>query len=332
MEISYRRLLPLPLRNWLRNLVVDCAMPDCRGFHLSHRLLSRVPGIFIDQKWYCTPACLHDALKLKVEAQLASAITDLRLPPRMPFRLVLVAAGTVTEEQLAHARRVHASGEGGNDVGEALVSLGYVSEDEVAVARAVEAGCLYYGGSPQVIAPANALPRSFMELHHAAPVHYSPLNQRILLGFVYRIDRPLLQAFEQVVGCKVEPCIITRTAWEKQLSRLPEKFEEIHQAAFSQSRIVGMIVKHAISCSADKVSMGLSSNSIWARLAGSGGARDLIIDLAAEGALRAEQIEEEVRRETVREDREAVPAAAVRAARPAAGGEFPILERRSATL
>jgi hypothetical protein len=180
--------------------------------------------------------------------------------------------------------------------------------------------------------PAYSLPRSFMETHHAAPVHYSPLNNRILLGFVYRVDRPLLQALEQVAGCKVEPCIITRTAWAKQLDRLPEKFEEIHDAAFSQSRIVGMIVKQAISCSADKVSMGLSSNAIWARLSGSGGARDLIIDLAAEGAMRAEQIEEEVRRETIREDREAVPAPAVRAARAAAGGEFPVFERRSAAL
>jgi len=349
VQITYRYLLPRGLRTWLRSLVVDCGMPDCRSFHLSHRWLSRFPGIFLYQTWYCSPACLREALKQRVEAQLAISITDLRTPPRMPFRLVLVAAGKVSEEQLTHARNLRAKGLGGEDVGDALVSLGYLAEDEVAVARAVEAGCLFYGGPVRRMIPDHELPLSLMRQFRAATVHYSKLTSRLLVGFVYRVDHSLLQAVEQVTGCRAEACIITASAWKKHMAELAEPaFEQIDEAAYSQGRIVGMIVDHAIGMGADKVRMGLCSTAIWARLSGSSatgaksglgsgsgnvsGGRDLVINLAAETASNPDLIAEEVRREAQRDENKIAPAAAIRTPRPVRPAEIPVFERRSAAL
>ncbi len=332
MEIPYRSLLPRRLRRWLRSLVVECGMPACRGFHLSHPWLPRLPGIFLDRTWYCSPDCLQDALKRHVEVQLGAAITDLHLAPRMPYRLVLLAGGKVSEQQLSHARSVQASGTGGIDMGEALVSLGYAAEDEVAVARAVEAGCLFFGGMAQAVIPAYTLPLSLMRLHRAAVVHYSPATKRLLVGFVYRIDHALLQAVAQVTGCRTEACIITASAWSESLASQTAAFEEVHEAAFSQIRIVNMIVKQAIGCGADKVSVGLSATAVWARLAAGAGGLDLVIDLAAEAARSAGQMEEEVRRETDREDSRAAPAAAIRTPVSRRETEFPVLKRRNRAL
>jgi hypothetical protein len=285
MQIAYRRLLPQRLRHWLRSMVVECGIPTCRGFHLSHPILRRLPGIFLDQTWYCSPECLREALKQRVETQLGAAVTDLRHPPRMPFRLILLSGGKVSAEQLEQARELQSqsSGPGTRDLGDALVTLGFVTEDEVAAARASEAGCLFFGGAIQPVVSAYTLPLTLMRLHHAAPVHYSPVTGRLLIGFVYRIDNPLLQAVEQVIGCRAEACIITAAAWKQLVSHNTPIFEEVNDAASSQGRIVSMIVDHAITSLADKVRVGLSHSALWARLAGGPRGRDLIIDLAANG-------------------------------------------------
>ena len=279
MKISYRRLLPAPWRRWLRSLIVECGDARCRGFHLSHPLLRRLPGIYLDQGWYCSPDCLRDALKHRVGAQFGAAITDLRNAPRMPFRLILLAKGIVSEEQLAHARYIQAEGE---DLGDALVALGYATEEGVAAARAEETGSPFFGGAAQPVLPACRLPLSLMQLYRAAPVHYSPATGRLLVGFVYRVNHSLLQAVEQVTGYRVAACIMTNSAWVRQqqlADQLAPGFEEVNAVASSQDYITSLIVEHAIESGADKVRMGLSSTAIWARLTGGSRSRDLVIDL-----------------------------------------------------
>ena len=291
MNIEYRRLLPRRLRHWLRSLIIECGNSRCRGFHLSHPVLRRLPGIFLDRTWYCSPACLEDALKMRVEAQLGTAITDLRHAPRMPFRLILLAGGRVSEEQLAHARSTQPSEPGGEDLGDALVRLGYATEDDVAAARATEAGCLFFPGEVQQVIPAHTLPLSLMQLYSAAPVHFAPVTGRLLVGFVYKLDASLLQAVAQVTGCRAEGCIMTPSAWRRQiadvLAAAPAsivRFEEVQAAASSQGLIVSMIVEHAIASYADRVHTGLSNSVIWARLAGGPRGRDLVIDLGTRNA------------------------------------------------
>ncbi len=285
MNISYRLLLPRRVRSRLSRLVVECGTTNCRSFHLSHPVLARLPGIFLDQTWYCSPGCLYEAVKHRVEAQFGAAITDLHHPPRMPFRLILLAGGRVSEAQLAHARAVQASGAGGEDVGDALILLGYATEEEVAGARASEAGCLFFAGAAQAVQPAYALPLSLSRHYRAMAVHYSPLTARLLIGFVYRIDNALLQAVEQVTGCRVEGCMMTASAWSRQLASRSAAYEELQERASSQSRIVSRIVEQAIESRSDHVRMGLSGAALWARLTGGARDQDLVIDLSAEGVL-----------------------------------------------
>ncbi len=329
MEIVYKRLLPLRTRLWLRSLVVECGLPSCRGFHLSHALLTRTPGIFLDQTWYCSHGCLREALKQRVETQLGGAITDLRHPPRMPFRLILLAGGKVTEAQLAQARTVQAGKPGEQDLGDALVSLGFATEDEVAAARATEAGCLYFAAAPQIVAPAYSLPSSLVRLYWAAPVHFSPTTNRLLIGFVYRIDSSLLQAAEQVLGCRVEACMITASAWRKQMVMLaPTAWGEINKAAYRQGRIVNLIVEQALDSHADKLRVGLSSSALWARLTGESKSLDLVIDLASDAAESERETSREADQRGVEKDSVA-PAATNRLARYAR--RLADLQRSSAT-
>jgi hypothetical protein len=115
-------------------------------------------------------------------------------------------------------------------------------------------------------------------------VHYSPVSGRLLVGFVYRIDSALLQAVEQVTGCRVEACIITASAWRQQqrLASLTEPpFAEVNETGSGQGLIVSLIVNHAIASLADKVHLGLTHTALWARLAGGPRALDLVIDLTA---------------------------------------------------
>jgi hypothetical protein len=290
MNIGYRRLLPGRLRRWMRSLVVECGDLSCRGFHVSNALL-RQPGIFLDLTWYCSSDCLRDGIKQRVEAQLSSALTDLRRPPRMPFRLILLAGGLVSEAQLAEARAMQASntrtvgGAGAPDVGSTLVSLGYVTEEQVGAARAAEAGCPFFGGAIQAMLPAYRLPAALVQLHCALPVHYSPVTDRLVVGFVYRVNNSLVQAIEQVIGCRVEACMITATAWKQHVAAIPPPCpEQVGRQTLQQSRIVDMIVEQAIASGADRIRMGLAGTSFWVRLTAGPRSEDLLIDLAEDGA------------------------------------------------
>ena len=312
MNIAYRQLLPARLRRWLRSLIVECSTPSCRGFHLSHPLLRRLPGIFLNQGWYCSQACVREALEHRVEARRRTAVTDLRQPPRMPLHLVLLAGGRVTEEQLAEARRVQdrvqASGERGldpqrdrkpnrkPDLGDALVQLGYALEEEVAAARAKEAGYPFYGGDAHPIPPGYHLPSTLLRRSGAAPVHYNPVSRRLLVGFVYRVDSSLLQAVEQVIACRADACIISPSCWSRCMATGPQPHQEVHKRASSQRLIVDLIVEEALLSHADRIAIGLTGTALWARLEGDRRARDLVIDLAEElaGDLAGDLVDNEL--------------------------------------
>ena len=289
MNIAYRRLLPGGLRRWLRSLVVECATPSCRGFHLSHPILRRLPGIFLNQGWYCSAACLREALQQRVDEQRRTAVTDLRQPPRMPFRLVLLAGGRVTEQQLAEARRIQITGEQARDrsheprrdLADALVQLGYASEEEVAAARAKEAGYPYYRGEAHPLAPAHQIPLMLLRRYNAVPVHYNPAaGGRLLVGFVYRVDRSLLQAIGQVMACRTEACIISHSSWAQHMpSDIESTQERVSEDGASQSRLVDLIVEEAMASHADRIAVGLTGKALWVRLEGEFQTKNLVIDI-----------------------------------------------------
>lgn len=280
---------PGRLRAWASRYMVECGIAHCRRFHLSHRLLTRVPGVFLGSTWYCSSECLQEAVEDRISAQLSAALAGLRRQPRMPFRLILLAQGTVTEAQLEEARvqQHRVKDFPVEDLGDTLVRLGYVTEDQVANARAAEAGCAFYVGDGESVPPACSVPRSLMEHHSAVPMHFAPGTRRLLIGFVYRLEHRLLQAVEDVTGLHLEACMITPTTFQRQLARLeaealPEVEHDGSAVTESPAGIAALVVQQSLRSHADHVRMGTTRDAVWLRLIGAQSTRDIVVDLESE--------------------------------------------------
>ncbi|HEY0784674.1 MAG TPA: hypothetical protein VGD62_02315, partial [Acidobacteriaceae bacterium] len=243
-------VLPAPTRRWLSGLVVECELPGCRAFHVAHRWLRARPGIFLDGQWYCSPACLGDALAARLGTEDRSAAASVGPSGRLPFRLRLLARGTVDEAQLETARSAALPGE---ELGDTLLRLGSASEAEIAAARAEEAGCGFYGGPGWPIEPEFRVPASLMKQYQAVPMHHAPASGRLLVGFLYRVDAELLRMIEQATGCRSEACFVTRQGYGEQLARLEGGPVETRTSAVTRQRAGAALVRHAVQSGAESM-------------------------------------------------------------------------------
>ena len=231
---------------------------------MEHRLL-RKDGIFFQGSWLCSAACFEAAVAGSLAGDEATRVFTMPRLPRMPFRLLLLERGVVSEAGLAEALR-HAECTG-LTLARALLSLRLVTEAELAASLAAENGCAYYSLPPAPVAPEAHLPLTLAEGWDAASVHVAP--GRVLVGFVHRIDRELVRCFESMTGLKVEICMITASHRARQLA-LARAGAEVQAEAPQQVAGPGELgrgaVRHALRFGAEQVWSRRIGGLIWVRM------------------------------------------------------------------
>jgi hypothetical protein len=103
------------------------------------------------------------------------------------------------------------------------------------------------------------------------PLHYSAESKRLLLGFVYRVEHTLLHALEQVIGCKAQPCFITPTEFDIQMTRVtgaPDYKEEVFEDLLTPMRMANTLGGLAVEISAREANFVNCRDYIWTRLSG----------------------------------------------------------------
>ncbi|HEV2398273.1 MAG TPA: hypothetical protein VGS27_15130 [Candidatus Sulfotelmatobacter sp.] len=98
---------------------------------------------------------------------------------------------------------------GHGKIGEWLVSLGYVSVQQVTTALARQCSCPVLRLSAPVSwdRPVPAIPRALLEYHLMAPVAFVEPTATLHVAFADHVDYSVLYAVEQMTGCHTEPCI-----------------------------------------------------------------------------------------------------------------------------
>ena len=162
----------------------------------------------------CSPDCLEAATLAALRARAPGGRLSMPQLPRMPFRLHLLQRGALTEAELDHAQR-YAKGRSVS-LSEALLELGSVREEQLAAAHAAENGCAFFALPPSAVASSLQLPRELAHRYEAATIHAT--HDRILIGFVHRLDRALLAAVEQVFGRGAEGCFVAASRYRAQLA------------------------------------------------------------------------------------------------------------------
>ncbi len=283
-------------RAWVRQWIVECGTAPCRRFYLSHPLLVRMPGIFLNAQWYCSSGCFADALRERLRHEEAADSAGGRRRPRMPYRLILLSRGLITEEQIAQgqALREQAAQRGELiDLGEALVHLRHLGEAELAAARASEAGSTLYTDRMECVESQFLFPAQIARRFKAVPVHYAAATGRLSVGFTQRIEPRLVQAAQQLTGCRsVEPCFITPDQFEEQLARLDAEDRQRGEQApplqlpLESSLLVEALVREATRAGADELRIARVRNLVWARLFRGNAAVDQLIDVEGRESAR----------------------------------------------
>ena len=199
---SLPRMLASRWPGHLRKLVLECRARPCRRFTVSHRLLRR-DGIYLGDAWHCSAACFEVSLRSRLAAAAGGCVEPPPRTGRIPFRLILLERGVLSEAQLRESLRLQ-SGSGGR-LEDILVAEGFASEVDIASAKAAEAGCAALLRLPSS-APSVQLPRGLMERYRAAIVHASETS--LLLGFARQLSPALHAAVEQITGIRPEVCVL----------------------------------------------------------------------------------------------------------------------------
>jgi hypothetical protein len=255
-------------RGW-KNMHSVCALRTCRNTMLIRSVPQRRVGVQVGQLWYCSVDCFVSAALGRLAELSDERVVEMPHRPRLPIGLVMLSKDYLTGEQLRYA--LAQSQLRGEELEIALLRLGLASERQLASARAVQWRCplVKQDGVGQVVEA--DIPATLLRASCAVPLHYSLAAKRLLLGFVYRVEHTLMHALEQMTGCKAEPCFITATEFEIQMTRVagvPDYQEMVFEQLMTPMQMANTLGGLAVEISAREAGFVNCRDYIWTRLSG----------------------------------------------------------------
>jgi len=169
----------------------------------------------------------------------------------------------------------------GEDLEITLLSCELATEKQLAAARAAQWGYPVLGQELVCQKVETDLPQSLLRACPAVPLHYLK-GQRLVLGFVHRVDHGILQSIEQITGLRAEPCFITPLEFTEQTNSMAAAsgYEEVvvedPGAVAQMARTLGGF---ALEVGAEGAGFTRCNGSIWARVAGKQKTVDVIFAL-----------------------------------------------------
>lgn len=278
MNLTLKALLP-PLDFGWNHVRARCASTACHNKLLTRAVPQSRAGIHMGEQWFCSVDCFASAAQTELTVLSAGRILEMPRNPRLSVGLALLSRGYVTEDQLRFATDTSRSC--GEDIETTLLRLGMAGEKELAGARAAQWG---YPAFVQELPQVQALefPRMLMRDFTAVPLHFSVEPRKLLLGFVQFVDHRLLQAVERVTGCRPEPCFMTPAEFEVQMHRIPapDGYQEtIVEEICTPGQMAKTLARFAIETGARQVSVARCKSWLWARLCGKRSIMDVLFSL-----------------------------------------------------
>lgn len=247
----------------------DCGEEDCSFRRRLWRRLHWWKGtICLQGARYCALQCFERALQ-QACFRVSSAATAARpVQHRIPLGLLMLSRGQLTNQQLRSALEVQAVS--GHRLGECLERLGFATEQQVTAALGLQWACpvLMLRDNPDW-ACARLLPYRLLEHFRMLPVQFVAATRTFYLAFCDGIQYHALYAIEQMLDCRTEACLISRSAMERALERIGHEprpgdflFEGWRQAP-EIARITGSYV---LKLGAREVRIAGCGGLIWVRL------------------------------------------------------------------
>jgi hypothetical protein len=287
MKFTIKSIIPPKDLGWNR-VRARCGFSACHNKLLMRAVPQSRVGIHVGGTWYCSVDCFVTASRESLAALCAGRSVEMPRTPRLSLGLAMLAKGLVTEAELRAA--TGRSQQTGEELESALLHLGLASEKQIAAGRAAQWGAPALGSEMAGHSVAADFPIALLDAHGAVPLHYSPQRKRLVLGFVHRVEHSLLQAIEQITGCRTEPCFVTAAEFEDQAGRvrtLPDYEEVVVDEPETPAHMARTLGFYAVQSKAEEARLVRCKTWIWGRLIGKHRIVDVVFALRL-GARSAE--------------------------------------------
>lgn len=213
------RLLRWVRENWhaWESTIPHCAEDGCAT---GGKLRLRNTGLYLQDQWYCSPQCVEKAVQQYFTRASIAILPTPRPQHRIPLGLLMLSRGQVDNWQLRAALEAqHLEGTG--RIGHWLEKLGFVTEQQVTTALALQWAC-------PVVPPiavseldcARLLPYRLMQQFRMLPIYFSRTNRVMYVAFSEGVDYTALYAIEQILECRTQACVTSNSAMSQALESL----------------------------------------------------------------------------------------------------------------
>jgi hypothetical protein len=223
----------------------------------------------VGENWFCSSGCFARGSRAILTRISSEYVVEMPRQPRFSLGLALLSRGFVTEDQLRSA--ADEARNTGINLEKVLLEKGWVNEKQLSAARGLQWGHPALGIDSFDKAVVANLPLSLLRTYWAAPIHFSPERNRLVLGFVHRVEHTLLQSIEQITGCRVEPCFITPAEFNQQIANLhalPGYEEVVTDRPSDLAQIAGTLADYALEIPGADVRFARCKSWIWVRITG----------------------------------------------------------------
>jgi len=187
---------------------------------------------------------------------------------RLPFGLLMLARGVIDESQLKTAVETQRQ-QPQMKIGRCLESLGAVTGAEITrTLGAQHCVPVLVGFEPELD---GGVPLALLESSRCIVFRGNYHPEMLYVGFEVAIDRPLLSAIEQVLGCRCEPCIVDGAIIgaqieHRQRQRNPD--EILFATPGGCTEVARSIHSYALQVRADTIRVASTRHHYWARVKG----------------------------------------------------------------
>jgi hypothetical protein len=257
--------------SWLKPVTSKCCF--CHRSLALKNVSSHKAGITMQEMWYCSSPCLTSAAKKEVSRLLQSKPVRGPQISRMPLGLSLMSRGVLTRTQYQEA--LDEQKRTGGDLGELVVSKGWISESQVTAVIAAKWGCAAFTVPTFVADSGIHIPLTILKVNSAVPLHYVASTNLLLIGFVHGVSYGLLSAIEQITECKTQPCFVTPSEFKAEMGRLQRERalfgesswkEVVSNEVHTPTEIAQALCGYCVDFEAEEVIIRRCNEFIWVRL------------------------------------------------------------------
>jgi hypothetical protein len=248
----------------------QCAESGCNLMRRMRRRIGWCHGrVRLRGSSYCAPECFENAARKCFSDACVSLVAAVPVQHRVPLGLLMLSRGQLTNGQLRAALAAQ-RGSGHRRIGEWLEELGFATEQQVTTALGLQWSCpVLAWRAPHDYACGRMLPYRLLERFRMLPVQFVAATRIFYVAFCDGIDYTALYAIEQMLDCRTEACLITRSSMDRELDRMGHEARAgdiLFESWRDPAAMAHITCGYALKLGAEQVRIVACGEYIWVRL------------------------------------------------------------------